>query len=155
MHTTCLDLTLDIKYTTITLFWLDINVVWYFYGSWIVTYMNERIINHIRNERFLCRYFCVCVETDRWGLVWAINYAAISVRLEVFGGVGVANWGPFGTPLGRSYLSGVFGSCPDVSSSSSGATRDEVWNAQGSFVTIYGHGFSVVALDWWVLHAYK
>ena len=33
MHTTCLDLTLDIKYTTITLFWLDINVVWYFYGS--------------------------------------------------------------------------------------------------------------------------
>ena len=44
MHTTCLDLTLDIKYTTITLFWLDINVVWFFYGSWIVTYMNEKLL---------------------------------------------------------------------------------------------------------------
>ena len=88
---TCLDLTLDIKYKTITLFWFDINVVWPFYGSWVVTYTNERIVNHIRNEPFLCRYFCVCVETDRRGLVWAINYAAISVRLEVFGGVGVTN----------------------------------------------------------------
>ncbi len=84
--------------------------------------------------------------------MWAINYAAISLRLEVFGGVGVANWGPFGKPLGRSYLSGVFGSCPDVTSSSSGTTRDEDWN-EGSFVTIYSHGFSVAALDWWVLHA--
>ena len=83
---TFLDLTLDINYTTITLFWFDINVVWYFYGSWIVTYMNEGIVNRIRNYRFLCRYFYVCVETDRRGLVWAIHYAAISVRLEVFGG---------------------------------------------------------------------
>ena len=36
--------------------------------------------------------------------MWAINYAAISVRLAVFGGVGVANWDPFGKVLGRSYL---------------------------------------------------
>ena len=62
-------------------------------------------------------------------------------------GVVVANWGTFGKLLGRSYLSGVFGSCPDVTSSSSGTTRDEDWNAQGSFVTIYGHGFSVAALQ--------
>ena len=102
-------MTLDIKYTTITLFWFDINVVWYFYGSWIVTYMNERIVNHIRNERFLCRYICVCVETDTWGLVWAINYAAISVRLAVFGGVGVANW----DPLGR-YWGGVICKCTQL-----------------------------------------
>ena len=71
--------------------------------------MNERIVNHIRNERFLCRYICVCVETDTWGLVWAINYAAISVRLAVFGGVGVANW----DPLGR-YWGGVICKCTQL-----------------------------------------
>ena len=90
---TCLDLTLDIKYKTITLSWFDINVVWSFYGSWVVTYTNERIVNHIRNEQFLCRYFCVCVETARRGLAWVINYAAISIRLKVVGKVGVANRG--------------------------------------------------------------
>ena len=152
MHTTCLDLTLDIKYTTITLFWLDIYVVWYFYGSWIVTYMNEIIINHIRNERFLCRYFCVCVETDIWGLVWAINYAAISVRLEVFGGVGVANWGPFGK---GGVICPVFSVAVLTSAARVVVLPATRFGTRSSFVTIYGHGFSVVALDWWVLHAYK
>ena len=55
----------------------------------------------------------------------AINYATISGRLEVFGGGGGGELGTFGKLLGRSYLTGVFGSCPDVTSSSSGTTRDE------------------------------
>ena len=41
------------------------------------------------------------------------------------GGFLVGGGSELGYFWGRSYLTGVFGSCPDVTSSSSGATRDE------------------------------
>ena len=73
----------------------------------------------------MCRYVCVCTETDRRALAWTIDYAAVIMCLLFFGEVvaGTIN----------SIVGGVIGS------------RKNYALNRGSFVSIYLHGCGELA----------